>query len=251
MALLLCGCVPPPIAEPAAPAPQIDAALALPEALESLEPTPEQRLELVKLVDRLEADVAPLKTAIDGFTRALARAARRCRQDSPFIEMEARHTVMTGEQVRGDILDGINRLHSILTPPQRLALSRRLLGEQEEGERERSDRDESRTRSIGGDLDLSIGQILSMLVRVRKLRNDFEAKAEPWREAYVRVARAFRHDDFDVRDHALAEVPAVELVTDVVRDAFRVLLPLLEPVQCEALADLIEARLEEPRDAAQ
>jgi hypothetical protein len=194
-------------------------------------------------VASLEDDLEPAQTATADFARALARAARRCRQDSPFIAMEASHTITVGEQTRGKVLDAINRLHAVLTPAQRRTFARRLLGDEQDAEQSRDDRDASRTRSIGGDLDLSVGQMLSILLRVRKLRDDFEDKAAPWRDRYVRAVRAFEKSDFDVRDHAIAEVPLVAIMTEFARDAFRVLIPLLKPEQCEALARIIEEKV--------
>lgn len=243
------ACATPSTPAPSAPATADASPTALPELLEALEPSPVQRAELVLLLSSLEEDLAPVQVAVADFGRALARAARRCRQDSPFIAMEADHTVTVGEQARGKALEAINRLHAILTPAQRQQLSRRLQGRETEAERAREKRDASRTRSIGGDLDLSIGQILKALVRVQKIRSDFEEKAAPWRERYLRAVRDFEREDFDVRDHAIADLPIVALMTDVARDAFRVLIPLLRPEQCEALARIIEDTMSSERSS--
>jgi hypothetical protein len=43
----------------------------------------------------------------------------------------------------------------------------------------------------------------------------------------------------------VAKAPAVKLVVDFVREGLGMLIPVLEPKQCEALGDLIDAKVDE------
>lgn len=215
----------------------------LPSLLEELDLGTSQRDQILSLFDEVKRDLTPLVDSGREFGRALSVAARQCKGDSPFIEMQASSTAAVGEQIREPVLDAIQRLHGILTPAQRRALSRRLLGADQPDERER--KNDTRTRSLGIDLDLSVGQMLSMLLRVQALRESFQERAEPWRLRYRSALRAFARDDFDVRRHPIAEAPLVALATTFVRDALRVLMPVLEPAQCETLGRFIADKVDD------
>lgn len=222
-----------------------EAAGELPSSLASLELDDHQRAQAVEMLDELKRDVEPLRTATRDLALAFARSARRCKRDSPFIEMEASFAVTVGEQTRGSVLEAINRLHAILTPAQRKALVQRLLGEDDSRDEEKESRDDDRARDIGSDLDLSIGQMMIMLVRVRAVQSAIDERIEPWREHYRDALIAFEGSVFDVREQAIAKAPIVEIATDLARDAFRVLIPVLEPPQCEVLATMIKERFDD------
>lgn len=221
----------------------------LPKSMQELELTAQQLREIRALRDDLKRDIDPLFDAGLDFVRAVGVAAKRCKPDTPFMQMEASYMVNVGEQFRPKLLDGVNRFHRILTPKQRHALSDRLLADERKSRDSTADRDQDRARSIGDELDLSFSQIMQMLIRVQALRSKFEDKIDTWREHYRTAVAAFARDDFDAHKQAIAQVPAIELATEVVRDAFRVMLPLLEQKQCEALGGYIEERVGEAEKA--
>jgi Spy/CpxP family protein refolding chaperone len=215
----------------------------LPQMLQDLRLTPAQRSELRRLAVDVRREARPLVDAGRQFGRTLAGAARRCKSESRFLEMEASFMVSAGEQIRGPMLDAIQRLHRILTPAQRRELSRRLIDLNQAPARER--RGEARTRELGEDLDLSFGQTLTLLMRAQMLRSRFDERFAPWRVRYHDALADFPRDDFLIREKAIAKVPIVELAADFVLEATRVLLPLLDARQCETLGAWIETRLEE------
>lgn len=217
----------------------------LPPQIEELGLSDAQRADILALRDDLERDIAPLVDSGRDLLDAVTVAVRRCRGDSPMMKMRASNLIATGEQVRPRAIDAVNRFHRILTPEQRLAVSQRLL-DREERSRERSG-DDTRTRSVGEGLGLSLGQIVQMLIRLQTVRASVEEEIEPWRERYRDALEAFAEDDFDMRKHPIAEAPALEIVVRAGGDALRLLVPLLEPEQCVSIADMMEERMKERR----
>ena len=215
-----------------------EGAVRLPAALEELRPGAEQREALLALASELAARVAPLVDAGRDFGHAVALAAARCKGDSMGLDSEASFAVTMGEQTREGVLDAIDRLHRILTHRQRKALASRLLGD-EKASREKK-RGDARARDLGDELDLSIGQMLRLLVRAGALRDAFEERIEPWRDRLREALEAFPSDDFAIRDQPIAKAPVVAVATQLVRDAMRVLLPVLEPEQCKVLGSFID-----------
>jgi hypothetical protein len=234
-------------AAPAATAAAAEEDKPLPPMLEALKLSAAQRREILALREQLKRDLEPIIDAGRDFASAVAVAARTCKPDSPFIPMEAEYTVRVGEQVRGRLLDAVDKFHRILTPAQRQELSKSLLAAADRSEDERDDRDDSRTRSIGDELDLSVSQTVALLVRVQALRSSFEEKVAPWRDHYDSAIVAFARDDFEARKQPIAEAPVVELATGIVRDGLRVLIPVLEPKQCDALGRFISDKIEESK----
>lgn len=218
----------------------------VPRVLRGLGLSAGQRGELRRLREKLKPRLAPMGDAAEEYALALAKVARQCDPDGKALEDAGSWAVVVGQDVRGAALDAIDGVHAILTPAQREALSRRLLGKEEQrDDEERTDED---ARSLGGKLDLSVGQLMSLLVRAQLLRSALEERTDPWRVQYRRALRAFPAEDFSIRDQAIAEVPAVAIATRFVRDAVRMLLPILEPDQCVALADLIEDEVRKSRE---
>jgi hypothetical protein len=221
----------PPVAAPTAAvadaratatAPAREGRIELPALLESLRPTPAQRRALLAL--------------------AGAQAATRCDANAMALTDAAEFAVIAGEQVRGDVLDGIDRLHAILTAEQRKALVARLLGDAQQTDDRRSTDDGA--RSLGDALHLSLGQMFTLLTRAGALRSAIEERIEPWRVKAKNALLAFPNDDFAIRNYGIAEVPAVELATRFVRDAFRTMLPILDREQCKALGGFIREAVE-------
>jgi hypothetical protein len=210
----------------------------LPAALEALEPSVQQRRRLVALKAELATHLEPLEEAGRDLTLAIAATARRCDGTTMALDDAASWAVLVSDQGSDAVLDAIDELHRILTPAQRQALVERLLAREEESKSEEST-DEG-ARSLGDALDLSFGQMLVVLARGQALKGELEERLKPWRKKLKRALRAFPADDFAIRDHEIARVPAVALATGFVRDAVRTLLPILEPAQCQALADFIE-----------
>ncbi|MBW2529565.1 MAG: hypothetical protein JRI23_35635 [Deltaproteobacteria bacterium] len=215
----------------------------LPKALRGLGLSRSQRGEIRRLRDELEPRLEPLRDGGRDYALALAKVARQCDPEGKALEDAGSWVVVVGEDLRGPILDAVDRVHHILTPAQRKALSSRLLGR--ERERDPEAKDEEGIRSVAAELDLSLSQIMSLLVRAQLLRDAAEERVEPWRIRYENALRAFPEEDFSIREHPIAEVPAAALATRFVRDGVRLLLPILEPAQCAALADFIEAKVEE------
>jgi Spy/CpxP family protein refolding chaperone len=247
--LTLSSCAPmaPPEVQAAPPAGEKEDER-LPAALEELHLRPDQRREIEALKDDLERDLEPLLEASKHLGRAIAVALRECKGDSPFIDMEASTLVGVGEELRPRALDAIQRFHRILTPAQRRALSQRLLASDAERAERRGERDRSSAESIGGKLDLSVGQMFSMLLRVQLLRSSFEDQLKPWRARYRKALKAFARDDFDIRRQAVAEVPFAELATTLVRDGLRMLVPVLDPPQCQEVARLLDEQLDKKKE---
>ncbi|MFT3763965.1 MAG: Spy/CpxP family protein refolding chaperone [Minicystis sp.] len=248
--VLVTGCAasssppPPSPSQPAAaPAPKESAASELPPVLRDLDLTPAQEAEILKIRADLQRDLEPLMRAAGDLGRSVAGAARQCKGDTPFVEADAARLVRMGEEVRGDVLDAVQRFHRLLTPAQRRKLSDRLLEADDWAKRER--RNESRSRSLAPALDLSMMQTMAMLVKARVLWSTFADRAEPWRLHYETAIAHFARDDFDARHEAVAEVPIVALSTEFLRTGLRFLIPILEPQQCEALGRLIDEKLDE------
>jgi Spy/CpxP family protein refolding chaperone len=221
----------------------------LPEALQDLELSPSQRERVVALSIKLQTRLTPLMEAGRELMLVTAKAVSRCDADSLGLDAASSWTVTSGEQVRGAVLDAIDELHAILTPAQRKILSERLLDRSENARTQRNQQRGARggASKLSAAVDLSVGQILVVLTRALALRSSFEERMDPWRREVDRALRAFPEDDFSIRDHEFAQVPAVALLTTFVREALRTLLPVLEPEQCKALgAAIVEAAREKP-----
>jgi hypothetical protein len=215
----------------------------LPGILEELHPTAKQRRELLALRAEIEPRLEPMADAGRDFALAGAKAASQCNPNSMALADAASWAVETGEQVRGDVLDGIDKLHRILTREQREALVARLLGDAKET-KPKEDTDDG-ARSLGDALHLSIGQVFTLLERAGALRSAIEDKIDPWLGRAKKALLAFPDDDFAIRKYDIAEVPAVELAARFVRDAFRSMLPILDREQCKALGGFIKEAVEE------
>ena len=59
------------------------------------------------------------------------------------------------------------------------------------------------------------------------------------------VVAAFAKPDFDLTREPFAEAPIVEIAAAFARDAFRLLVPILKPPQCEALGRVVDEALDE------
>jgi hypothetical protein len=216
---------------------------ALPAVLESLHPSAAQRAELLALRDELEDRLEPLADAGRELALGVASAARRCNADMPVLESATTWAVRAGDQARPTLLDAIDRLHAILTPAQRKALADRLLGREQESQS--TEPTDEGARAFGDTMDLSVGQMFRLLTRALALRSALEERIAPWREKARSALAAFPDDHFVIREHAIAEVPAVAIGTRFLRDALGTIFPILEPEQCVALAGLIEQAVEE------
>jgi hypothetical protein len=84
-----------------------------------------------------------------------------------------------------------------------------------------------------------------MLVKAGVLWANFADRAEPWRVHYRAAVVNFARDDFDAHKEPVAAVPVVAITLDFVRTGLRLLVPLLEPKQCESLGHLIDEKLDE------
>ena len=191
----------------------------------------------------LESTAVPLRGAADEFGRSVAGAARQCKGDTPFMEMDAARLVREGEELRGPVIDAIQRVHRVLTPAQRRTVSDRLVEGDDWAKRER--RNASRTRDLGPALDLSTMQMMSMLVKAGVLWTSFADRAEPWRVHYRAAITDFARDDFDAHKEPVAAVPVVALTLEFVQAGLRLLIPLLEPKQCEALGRVMDEKIDE------
>ncbi len=221
----------------------------LPATLEALELDPSQRQQILALREQLRQRLWPMEDAATELALALARTARRCDGDVRALEDAGSWVVRTGEQMRGVVLDAIDELHRILRPTQRKALARQLLDAEERSKTE--DRSGASTRSVDDVLDLSLGQMFAVLLRAQALRRANEQRLAPWRPRLKNAITAFADDDFAVRDHDIAEVPAVAMAVELLQEAAATLLPILEPEQCQALGDLIEQAVEKYQQASQ
>lgn len=221
----------------------------LPALLEELGLSEAQRQRLEALRAELELQLEPMQEAGRELALAVAKTVRRCEGSSPALPGAISWAVGSGEQARGAVLDAVDRLHAILTRSQREALVARLRGDEERSKDPRPT--DEQARSVGESLDLSLSQLMTMLVRVGALRDALEERIAPWRGQAKSVLAAFVKDDFAIRDHAIAQAPFVALATELLRDGLRTLLPILKPEQCQALATEIERALAEydERDA--
>ena len=246
--LAVSGCAPstPPVAPVYAEADEG------PELAPWLELNVAQRGRILALVEDLKREVEPVKPAAIGLAEGIASTLKGCRKDSTTLEMRADSLVRSAEAARDPILDAVNELHAILTPKQRRRLVRHVLERERTSSPERRrDEADDQTTSIGVELDLSWRQIASILLRVRKIQSVYEDKAEPWLERYRDAVRAFAEPHFDVREHAIAEAPVMRMVADLITDAYRVLVPLLEREQCAALSDYLRVKLAEAEAKAE
>ncbi|MCC6523519.1 MAG: hypothetical protein IT373_12755 [Polyangiaceae bacterium] len=204
-----------------------------------------QEQAISELRASLAPKLAPFWDAARDFALAIATAAQHGDGRAPALAAAASWAINVGEDVREPVLDAINRVHRILTPAQRASLTERLLGDEKESQSD--DSAETPARSLGDVLDLDLGQMLALLVRAQALKGAFEERLGPWRQNLKAALLAFAEDDFDVRRHKIAAVPAVSLATGLVRDAVRVLLPILERDQGRALAAFIREKVAESR----
>jgi Spy/CpxP family protein refolding chaperone len=220
----------------------LDDASRLPTMLEALQLSAAQRRQLLALRDELKPRLEPMLDAGLDFARAGAKAATACNPNSMALADSASWAVDTGEQVRGDVLDGIDKLHHILTRQQRKALVDRLLGNAQQAN-PKGETDDG-ARSLGDSLNLSLSQIVTMVARANALRGAIEDRIEPWVGKAKNALLGFPEDNFAIRKYAIAEIPAVELATRFVRDAFRTMLPILDREQCKALGGFISDAIE-------
>ena len=241
---------PQPLAATAPPAASATAAAApapgeaeLPPSLRDLGLTPAQVHEAVRISADLESTAEPFVGAVTEFGHSVAGAARQCKGETPFMQMDAARVIREGDELRGPVLSALQRVHRLLTPEQRRRLSDRLVEGDDRAKRER--RNASRTRDLGPILDLSTMQVMSMLVKAGVLWSTFADRAEPWRVHYREAVTHFVRDDFNVHDEPVAAVPVVPLTLEFVQAGLRQLVPLLEPKQCEALGRLIDEKLDE------
>jgi hypothetical protein len=240
VAIALAGCAPkgPPVA------PVYAEAEDGPRFAPWLKLTPEQRPKVAGIVEEVKGAVEPVGLAAEGLAEGLVSTLRRCRNDSTLLSLRADAVVSAGELARSRILRAVNELHAILTPEQRRRLVHHLLDEERASSQDdRQETTDDRTESIGADVDLSWGQIGSILIRVRKLQSVYEDKAEPWLAHYRHAVRAFAKPAFDIRKHEIAEAPVFRMLADLVTDAFRLIVPLLEPEQCKMLSEQFATKM--------
>jgi hypothetical protein len=233
---------------PAAEAPDDDTRL--PPALEDLHLDAAQKKEIVAIRRELRQRFAALEELGFKLAHAIADAVRRCDPDDHWMRLEAQRAVAAVEELRPTILDAITRVHRLLTPAQRQALSDRLLADDDERESKRDD--DRGVRALGETIDLSFGQILEVLERSRPVRGEILARISPMRDDLHAALEAFPGADFDIRTQAIAQADIAQLASDFVFAAAHVVLPVLEPAQCKALGDFIDERFtaEEKKRAA-
>jgi Spy/CpxP family protein refolding chaperone len=255
-AVLAAGCAstpPPPPATPPPPPPALGTPptsdkVELPPSLQGLDLTPAQQEEIFRIGAELEREGATVVSAAMDFGHSVAGAARQCKGETPFVEADAARVVRVSEEMREPVVTAVQRLHRLLTPEQRKKLSVRLLEGNDAARRER--RNESRTRSLGPQLDLTTMQMVTMLVKARALWGQYADRAEPWRLHYETAAEHFARADFDAHSEPLARVPIVAFTMDFVRTGLRFLIPILEPQQCEALGRVIDDTLDKQAERA-
>ena len=273
MAVLGCAAAPTSSATNAQPPPSPSAARAadgvtpsterqpsakdLPPALDGLDLGAEQRRSIVKLRDELRKELADTQLVARSVLRMVAPDVRRCRGDSPAMGLASERAIAAIYHARRIALNGLDKLHIILTPAQRYQLARQLLdmdderaAEQPEPKRKSSRRKQNdrAVRSFTERLDLSVGQMVKVLLRLNAVRDDFEDQLDPWRMPYRNAVRAFVRDDFVARELALAKMPIAKMVLGSVRKALRVAVPLLEPNQCREAAAILEETADKPRE---
>lgn len=225
---------------PAAPSP---AEAALPPSLRDLDLSPAQMDAVLRLYADLESTAEPFVGAASELGRSIAGAARQCKGETPFVQMDAARVIREGEAMRRPVLDAIQKVHRLLTPAQRKKLSNRLIEGDDWAKRER--RNSSRTRDLGPALDLSTMQLMSMLVKAAVLWSNYADRTDPWRVHYRAAITRFVRDDFDAHAEPVGAAPLVPLTLEFVQAGLRQLVPLLEPKQCEVLAHLIEEKLDD------
>jgi Spy/CpxP family protein refolding chaperone len=249
-----CASSGPPAAAPSAPPPATAAPVAatapsdprdelLPPTLRDLDLTEAQRADILRTYADLESSAEPFASAVAEYGRSMAGAVRQCKGTTPFMEMDGERLVRQGEDLRGPLLDAAQHLHRVLTPAQRKKLSDRLVEGDDWAKRER--RNAARTKDLGPMLDLSTMQVMQMLVKAGVLWSSFADKADPWRVRYRTAITNFARDDFDVHAEPVATAPLAALTLEFARTGLRMLLPLLEPKQCEALGNLIDQKVDE------
>lgn len=219
---------------------------ALPKALDRLSLSLKQR-ELVKtLIATLKEDIAPATTKRDDFRHAMVSAARGCSADDSRLHIEAGRMVDVGNQARPKVLDAINAFHGILTPKQRADLVDPVLsGDTAIGE-DTSDGREKGLGKIAEALDLSFTQKLQLIKRAMDRLSISTETTATLRAQAVTAVSAFKRDDFDIRDHAIAEAPLLKLYTRLVLDLAQVVLPVLSRDQCDTAAGLLQDMFDKP-----
>ncbi len=250
------GCATVPAQPPAAPAPTETPAGAqpatasepedLPPMLRGLDLTAPQIAEVLKMQADLRNKADTLASASFDFFHSVAGAARQCKGDTPFLGSDAERVVREAEEIREPFLDAAQKLHALLTPAQRQKLSDRLIQGNDAAKRER--RNSARTRELGPQINLSTMQTVKLLTKAAELWSTYADKTDPWREQYRIAVVDFARDDFDVHKEPVAKAPVMKLALDFVRSGLRLIIPILEPQQCEALGKLIDLRVDEAAD---
>lgn len=220
---------------------------ALPKALDRLSLSLQQQAQVRALIAEVKRDIAPATAKRDDFRHAMVSAARGCSADDSRLHIEAGRMVEAGEKARPRVLDAINEFHAILTPKQRAELVDPVLsGDTAIGE-DTSDGREKGLGKIAEALDLSFTQKIELIKRAMDRLSISTETTATLRAQAVTAVSAFKRDDFDIRDHAIAEAPLVKLYTRLVLDLAQVVLPVLSREQCDTAASLLHDMFEKPR----
>jgi hypothetical protein len=227
--------------EATTPAPNWDDGI--PGVLSRLELRSDQRVAIRTVLSDLQKRAGDAMRQRRAFESAIVAAARGCSANDSRLHIEADRFVEAAQAARPAVLDAINMLHQILDARQRDLLVTRLLAGQESIGGDGDDQPIRGLATIAEALDLSFAQKLALVKGAAGL-DIGKVLTNGLKKKIIDAAHAFREPRFDIREHAIVEVPLVALYTGFMLDLAQIVLPVLEPEQCRVAADLLQQRYE-------
>lgn len=223
---------------------------ALPKVLEDLELSDAQRKKIKALFAKLKDELAPATAQRDQFRAAMISATARCEADDSTLHIQASRMVEAGNAERDHVLDAANGFHAILTAKQRAKLVDPLLNGDRPIAQDTTDAREQGMGEIAEALDLGFLQKVELVKRALSRLSVTTSETNALRDQAIVALTAFKGDDFDIRDHTIAQAPVVELYTRFVLDLAQIILPVLDEDQCRTAAGLLRRafkRRDQPR----
>lgn len=242
LALALVACAA-PTAIPKAPASKLAQEKkdpdALPKVLEDLKLSTKQREQIKALFAGLKKDLAPATAQRDELRAAMVSATSRCEPDDSSLHIQATRMVEAGNAEREHVLDAANAFHAILTPKQRAQLVDPVIDGDRSISEDTSEAREEGFGEIAEALDLDLLQKLQLVKRAVSRLSVTTSETNGLRDQAIVALKAFKKDQFDIREHTIANAPVMKLYTRFVLDLAQIVLPVLDEQQCRTAAGLL------------
>ena len=237
-----CASTPTPPADPVGGA-RLEPAVA-PEqvglrALDKLALTPQQRTAVTALRSKLTETLAPAVEPRHELVHAMLAAIAHGYLEADGLATQQAALAQAVDKARPALLGGLNELHALLTPEQRVALVDGLAsGGKSSGEDRRA-----RMQRLVGELDLTFAQ-KRRLFSVRDELAPGRDRFEQLKSALHEAAEAFKQDDFDASKLAISHAPLVEIWCEGFSSLVKVMLPILDDPQRANLGALLQGMIQ-------